>query len=107
MGLSSEFLLPIAHSIRQQIFEHQKVLHTDKRSHYIRNVLYNEDEEMTDDSKIRQCNTPLYIESGAPSRSSEQKTPQWNPAILHISDNEVTKYERQEERKARYDRRKK
>ena len=33
LGLSSEFKLPIAHSIRQQILEHQKVLHSNKRSY--------------------------------------------------------------------------
>lgn len=100
-------MLPIAHSIRQQIFEHQKVLHTDKRSHYVRSLLYNEDEDMEDDSKLRLCTTPLYVEGGPQSRSSENKTPQWNPSIQHISDNEVAKYEKQEERKARYEKRKK
>lgn len=53
MGLSTEFRLPIAHSIRQQILEHQKILHTDKRNQYVRSLLYQEDEQLSDSSKIR------------------------------------------------------
>ena len=107
LGLSSEYFLPAAHSIRQQIFDHQKVIHTDKRSQLLRTMLNGEDENIAEDSKIRLCNTPLFVERGPPSRTSDQKIPQWNPTVQHISDNEVTKYEKQEERKARYEKRKK
>ena len=107
MGLSSEFLLPISHAIRQQILEHQKILHTDKRSHYVRSLLYQEDENLVEGSKLRLCNTPLQVETGPQSRSNVQRTPQWNPSFQQISDSEVAKYEKQEERKARYEKRKK
>jgi SWI/SNF-related matrix-associated actin-dependent regulator of chromatin subfamily B protein 1 len=107
LGLSSEFMLPISHSIRQQVLEHKKVLHTDKRNQYVRSLLYQEDENEIDGTKLRMCNTPLQSEPGPSNRSTVQKTQKWNPSIQQISDNEVSKYEKQEERKARYEKRKK
>ena len=108
MGLGSEFLLPITHTILQQILEHQKVIHTNKRSSYVRNLLYQEEENYDEGSKIRLCNTPLQVFQGSSKQqAATNKTPQWNPTIQQISENEVAKYERQEERKERYEKRKK
>lgn len=107
MGLTSEFLLPISHSIRTQILEYQKQLHTDKRSQYVRSLLIEENEDIIDGSKLRLCDTPLIVENGPQNRKSVERTTQWNPSFQQISDSEVAKYEKQEERKARYEKRKK
>jgi SWI/SNF-related matrix-associated actin-dependent regulator of chromatin subfamily B member 1 len=106
MGLNADFLLPISHSIRQQILDHQKILHTDKRSQYLFNLLHHEGENELSGTFLRLCNTPLQVEPGIQGRSTVQKTAQWNPSIQQISDSEVAKYEKQEERKTRYEKRK-
>lgn len=112
MGLGSEFLLPIAHSIYQQILEHQRILHTDKRTHYAHSMMYGTDEmEDVPSTNVRLCNTPLIVDGPIGGRStlaaSGDKTTQWNPSMQQISDADVAKYEKQEERKARYEKRKK
>ena len=73
MGLSSEFNLPIAHSIRQQILEHQKTLQTNKRSNYMRSMMYPDEEDQFQGYKIRLCETPLFIESGAKNKFNQSK----------------------------------
>jgi len=107
MGINSEFLLPIAHSIRMQILDHQKMLHTDKRSQYMFSLLYPDEQNYIEGSRLRECNTPLQTEIVPPGKSNLERTVQWNPSIMQISDSEVAKYEKQEERKARYEKRKK
>ena len=97
LGLSTEFLLPISHSIRKQVLEHQKQLQVDRRFNY------HKEPEFTSETVLRQCATPLMESKEVTGRGGlftnqapQTFTNQQNPKLKYISWEEVAKYEKQE-----------
>lgn len=94
VGLGSEFLLPITHSIKEQIIDHQKTCLNERRFYY--NMLYNKT------NKVKQSN-----ESNETFRDIFTDNSDWQPTLKRISVEEIKKFEKKEERKSRYAQRKK
>ena len=93
-GLGSEFVLPICHSIREQILEHQKAAVNERKSfhsgHYGKT-----------NSSYRVINVNNYL------RDIYSENSEWQPHIKQISQDEIKKFEKKEDRKTRHDQRKK
>ncbi len=97
LGLDSEFILPIAHSIREQILDHQKTILNERRTYY--QVMYN--------NYRSNMNTKKQVDLNAIVRDIYSETSEWQPVVKKISQDEIKKYEKKEERKIRYVQRKK
>jgi SWI/SNF-related matrix-associated actin-dependent regulator of chromatin subfamily B protein 1 len=98
LGLNSEFLLPIAHSIKEQILEHQKAVSNERRTYY--NLLYKSNQ--TNPSTNRK-----YLDNNNLIRDVYTENTEWQPVIKKISTDDIKKFEKKEERKLRYVQRKK
>lgn len=96
LGLSAEFLLPIAHSIKEQILDHQKTVANERRTYY--NLIYKPGNVAAKGKIVDQNNLirDVYTESS-----------EWQPVIKKISSEDIKKFEKKEERKLRYVQRKK
>lgn len=86
LGLGTEFLLPIAHSIREQILDYQKAIINERKNYY-----YNHNR----------------VVNGNFLRDIYNETSEWQPNVKQISLEEIKKFEKKEERKTRYNQRKK
>jgi hypothetical protein len=96
LGLGSEFLLPIAHSIKEQVLEYQKTAANEKRTYY--NLLYRNNINQTA-KKVIDVENIL--------RDVFTENTEWQPCIKKISTDDIKKFEKKEERKLRYVQRKK
>lgn len=97
LGLGSEFVLPICHSIREQILELQKTVVNEKKTYYYngyytKNSGYNHKSVVNKDNYLRD----IYTDNS-----------EWQPNVKQISLDEIKKFEKKEERKTRYAQRKK
>lgn len=109
LGLTNEFFLPIAHSIREQIRQHWTT--------YLQEEMYkapvvdkNNTEGIEQDlSKIFRNPGMLENHIIATHHSYEQTKDAalWSPMIQQLSEGDVAKFEKQEERNARYAKRRK
>jgi len=106
LGLGSEFILPIAHSIKEQILEHQKTFMNEKRVYL--QMLYNNFNKNSQKKPI-EPNTLIRENLGEinPSTSNNSESVGWQPTVKKISQVEIQKFEKKEERKFRYTQRKK
>lgn len=97
LGLGSEFILPIAHSIKEQILDHQRTFMNERRRYY--QLMYNRGNTNINKEKIIDMNTiirDVFVENS-----------EWQPVIKKISSVDIKKFEKKEERKLRYVQRKK
>lgn len=111
LGLGSEFYFPIAHSIREQIHAHwltvlQEGIH--KQQQYYENKPILEPMAEVDPTKIFRNPASLDNNIMANYHPHEQagEASLWSPTVQLLSEEEVRKFEKQEERNARYARRK-
>jgi SWI/SNF-related matrix-associated actin-dependent regulator of chromatin subfamily B protein 1 len=95
LGLGTEFILPITHSIREQVLELRKASYMDKRFYY--QMLYNRGNKSSAPQKV--VNPKNVYREGLDCL-------EWQPYIKTISLTEIQKYEQKEERKNRYVQRK-
>ena len=95
--LDTEFLLPIAHSIKEQILEHRKNIMNDRNYMYqmMVNNRSNNNIEKQDAYNLTYLRDTINIET------------EYQPTLRTISQMEILKYEQKEERKSRYAQRKK
>ncbi len=98
LGLSSEFLLPIAHSIKEQVLEHQKNVSNERRTYY--NLIYKSNTSNTNSNKKTLDKNNLI-------RDVYTENTEWQPILKKISSDDIKKFEKKEERKLRYVQRKK
>jgi len=128
--LGSEFLLPIAHQIREQILENQRTAYQDKRSNkfqveqYQSRGIANSVAAMTGqqsqlgNTMIRSIDeliqSNLITGAGAQSKHAlglnapgEETFYGWGPDVQILTEGDLKKIEKQEERKARYEKRRK
>lgn len=106
LNLGSEFMLPIAHSIREQILEHRKLLINDRnfmgemRNKNLTNIYPNivSTVKSPEESKEveKKFNLGIFREYVTPDLSD------WQPSLKTLSQAEIQKYEQKEERKIRY-----
>ena len=96
MGLGTEFVVPIAHSIREQILEHQKNVLNERKNYFYGSNYYRQ-----------QANKKIIISEDNYLREIFDDNSEWQPEIKQISQEEIKKFERKEERKNRYAQRKK
>ncbi len=94
LGLGTEFVVPIAHSIREQILEFQKNASSERNNFYYGNY-------------SRQPNKRTVVDENNYIREIFTDTSEWDPDVKHINEEEIKKYEKKEERKYRYNQRKK
>ena len=92
LGLGTEFILRISHSIREQILEYQKAAVNEKKNYFQR---FSNTGNFK--NKIDENNYLRDIYNG----DSE-----WQPEVKQISVEEIKKFEKKEERKNRHARRK-
>ena len=103
LGLGSEFILPIAHSIKEQLLEHQKNFMNEKKVYL--QMLYNNFNKNSQRKPI-EPNT-LIRENLGDVNSANNISNDWQPTVKKISIVEIQKFEKKEERKFRYTQRKK
>lgn len=96
LGLGTEFILPIAHSIKEQILEYRKNCYMDRRFYY--QMIYNQ-------NKLTNVNTHRIIDPKNIFRENAENS-EWQPYLKTISQTDIQKYEQKEERKNRYFQRK-
>lgn len=96
LGLGTEFVLPICHSIREQILDYQKSVVSEKKSYY-----YNGYYGKGNSSNKNKVDRNNYL------RDIYSETSDWQPSVKHISQEEIKKFEKKEERKTRYAHRRK
>ena len=97
LGLGSDFILPVTHSIKEQILDHQKNIMNERRRYY--QLMYNRGSSSSVPIKI--------LEPGNILRDIYNETTEWQPIIKKISSEDIKKFEKKEERKLRYEQRKK
>jgi SWI/SNF-related matrix-associated actin-dependent regulator of chromatin subfamily B protein 1 len=97
LGLGSDFILPISHSIKEQILEHQKAVMNERRRYY--QIMYNRGGTSTIPVKV--------LDTGSLLRDVYTELTEWQPIIKKISNEDIKKFEKKEERKLRYEQRKK
>jgi SWI/SNF-related matrix-associated actin-dependent regulator of chromatin subfamily B protein 1 len=95
LGLGSDFILPIAHSIKEQILDYQKTILNERRKYY--QIMYNRNNSSY--NRIVDNNSIL--------RDIYTENTEWQPVIKKISSVDIKKFEKKEERKLRYVQRKK
>ena len=93
LGLGTEFVVPIAHAIRIQILEHQKSANNERNSYNF--------------GIYRQPNKKNVIDCNNYIREIFTDTSEWDPEVKHLNEDEIKKFEKNEERKYRYAQRKK
>jgi SWI/SNF-related matrix-associated actin-dependent regulator of chromatin subfamily B protein 1 len=98
LGLGSDFILPITHSIKEQVLDHQKVFTNERRRYY--QLMYNR-------GGVATGNTHKYVDSSNLFRDVYSDATEWQPIIKKISYDDIKKFEKKEERKLRYVQRKK
>jgi SWI/SNF-related matrix-associated actin-dependent regulator of chromatin subfamily B protein 1 len=96
LGLGSEFILPICHSIKEQILDYQKSSLNEKKIYY--QMLYN-NKNFAGQKKI--------IDTSNLIRDIFSDSSEWQPSVKRISNEDIKKFEKKEERKTRYAQRKK
>ncbi|MCQ2818274.1 MAG: SWI/SNF chromatin-remodeling complex subunit SNF5, partial [archaeon] len=96
LGLGTEFVLPICHSIREQILEFQKSVVTEKKNSYY-NGYYIKPNALSK-NKVDENN---YL------RDIFTESSEWQPTVKKITQEEIKRFEKNEERKARYAQRRK
>ena len=115
LGLGSEFYLPIAHSIREQIHVHwlsafQDGLHKASPYSPIATLDQKPASEAPEIDPAKVFRNPALLENSiiASSHTHEQagEAALWSPTVQQLTEEEVRKFEKQEERNARYARRK-
>lgn len=99
LSLGTEFLLPIAHSVREQILDYRKSLLTDRR--FVYQMIHNKCQYNTQNNSEHPNLTGNFIRELAIDQTD------WQPTLKTISLVEIQKYEQKEERKSRYAQRKK
>ena len=134
LGLGSEFLLPIAIQIREQILEYQRTAHQDKRmmTYYNKNNMIMEAQYQSrgiansvaattgqqsafgGNTYIRSIDEIIQpvLPTGAGQKGAllgampgEEQFYGWAPEVQVLTENDLRKIEKQEERKARYEKR--
>ena len=95
LGLGTEFIVPITHSIREQILEHQKTASNERKSYFYGGNYY------------RSPNKKIFVDGNNYIREVFNDNSEWEPEVKHINDEEIKRFERKEERKNRYAQRKK
>jgi SWI/SNF-related matrix-associated actin-dependent regulator of chromatin subfamily B protein 1 len=98
LGLGSDFILPISHSIKEQILDHQKAFSNERRRYY--QLMYNR-------GNITSNNNQRHVDSCNLLRDVYSDSSDWQPLIKKISSDDIKKFEKKEERKLRYVQRKK
>lgn len=101
LGLGSMFILPVAHSIKEQILDYQKVkiflifqqILSERNVTYAKMYKIQEQQFHYDPSNIFR---DVYLD-----------TTEWQPLVKKITNEEIKKLEKKEERKIRYTQRKK
>ena len=93
LGIGTEFVLPISHSIREQILEFQKAAVNEKK-----NYLPRYSQSGNNKNKVDLNN---YL------RDIYNRETEWQPDVKQISLEEIKRYEKKEERKNRHQQRKK
>ena len=90
LGLGTEFIVPITHSIREQILEYQKSASSERNNYFYGGNYY------------RQPNKKNIVDSNNYIREIFTDTSEWDPEVKHINEEEIKKFEKKEERKNRY-----
>lgn len=98
LGLGSDFILPIAHSIKEQILDHQKTFANERRRYY--QLMYNR-------NIVNSSNLQKTLDVNNVLRDVYTESTDWQPVIKKISAEDIKKFEKKEERKLRYIQRKK
>eukprot|EP00826_Nyctotherus_ovalis_P039819 TRINITY_DN3856_c0_g2_i1.p2 TRINITY_DN3856_c0_g2~~TRINITY_DN3856_c0_g2_i1.p2 ORF type:complete len:168 (+),score=55.43 TRINITY_DN3856_c0_g2_i1:641-1144(+) len=109
LGLTNEFFLPIAHSIREQIRQHWNT--------YLQEEIYKAPAadksaaEGAEQDPLKIFRNPGMLEShiitAHHNYEQTKDTALWSPMIQQLTEDEVKKFEKQEERNARYAKRRK
>ncbi len=106
LGLGSEFFLPIAHSIREQIHSHWLIVQQEGHHKSLPEVTPKVAGEADPQTIFR---SPVGLENSIVvsyhSHEQESAALLWSPTIQQLTEEDVRKYEKQEERNARYARR--
>ena len=95
LGLGTEFVVPITHSIREQILEFQKTASSERNNFYYGG------------NYSRQPNKRIVVDENNYLREIFTETSEWDPEVKHVNEDEIKKFEKKEERKYRYNQRKK
>ena len=95
LGLGTEFVVPITHSIREQILELQKTASSERNNFYYGG------------NYSRQPNKRIVVDESNYIREIFTDTSEWDPEVKHVNEEEIKKFEKKEERKYRYNQRKK
>ena len=95
LGLGSEFVLPISHSIREQVLDYQKAAVNEKKSYYYSGY-YNKGSIARNRIDANNYLRDIYSENS-----------EWQPNVKQITLEEIKKFEKKKERKTRYAQRKK
>jgi len=95
LGLGTEFVVPITHSIREQILEYQKTASSERNNFYYGG------------NYSRQPNKRIVVDENNYLREIFTDTSEWDPEVKHVNEEEIIKFEKKEERKYRYYQRKK
>jgi SWI/SNF-related matrix-associated actin-dependent regulator of chromatin subfamily B member 1 len=101
LGLGTEFILPICHSIKEQIMDHQQAFSNERRRLFqlmlIKGV----------SGTGNPVNTQCYVDLKNAIRDEYSDATEWQPLIKKITFEEIKRFEKKEERKLRYIQRKK
>ena len=95
LGLGTEFVVPITHSIREQILEYQKTASSERNNFYYGG------------NYSRQPNKRIVVDENNYIREIFTDTSEWDPEVKHVNEEEKNKFVKKEERKYRYNQRKK
>jgi len=112
LGLDSEFILPIAHSIKSQILEQQKVKFNNKIKIFLNEkkmyyqMLYNTNKNKNNTNTYSNNYAKTKIDMNSYLRNIYLDNTEWQPQVKKISLNEIKKFEKKEERNVRYFQRK-
>ena len=93
LGLGTEFVLPISHSIREQILEYQKSAVNEKKNYFQR---YSQNSSSKNKVDLNNYLRDIY-----------NNDTEWQPDVKQISLEEIKKFEKKEERKTRHQQRRK
>ena len=93
--MGTEFVVPITHSIREQILEYQKTASSERNNFYYGG------------NYSRQPNKRIIVDENNYLREIFTDTSEWDPEVKHVNEEEIKKFEKKEERKYRYNQRKK
>lgn len=96
MGLGTEFILPIVHSIREQILDHQKSSMNERKHFFYGGNYYK-----------AQAARKVVVDENNYLREVFSDVSEWQPEVKQITEEEIKKFEKKEERKNRYAQRKK